>query len=87
TSSATSLFGVQHLGSTGNRPAHGERIFKPSFEQLNPLLGGAEAEGFGVGVRHEEPTPALRATPPKTPKRGFAGRHQTHRQKSGSISP
>jgi hypothetical protein len=27
------------------------------------VLGGAEAEGFGVGVHHEEPTPALRATP------------------------
>ena len=30
----------------------------------NPLLGGAEAEGFGVGVGREGPTPALRATPP-----------------------
>jgi hypothetical protein len=39
----------------------------------NPLLGGAEAEGFGAGVRHEEPTPALRATPPK---RGFKGKEQ-----------
>jgi hypothetical protein len=39
----------------------------------NPLLGGAEAEGFGVGVRHEEPTPALRATPPE---RGFHSKHQ-----------
>jgi len=27
--------------------------------EINPLLGGAEAEGFGVGVGHEEPTPAL----------------------------
>ena len=26
----------------------------------NPLLGGAEAKGFGVGVRDEEPTPVLR---------------------------
>jgi len=34
----------------------------------NPLLGGAEAEGFGVGIDDEEPTPALRATPPE---RGF----------------
>ena len=31
----------------------------------NPLLGGAEAEGFGVGIDDEEPTPALRATPPE----------------------
>jgi hypothetical protein len=23
-----------------------------SNEELNPLLGGAEAEGFGVGIRH-----------------------------------
>jgi len=36
-------------------------------------LGGAEAEGFGVGGGHEEPTPALRATPPE---RGFKGKHQ-----------
>jgi len=35
----------------------------------NPLRGGAEAEGFGVGVPDEEPTPALRATPPE---RGFS---------------
>ena len=35
---------------------------------LSPLLGGAEAEGFGVGIQDEEPTPALRATPPE---RGF----------------
>ena len=48
---------------------------------INPLLGGAEAEGFGVGVGHEEPTPALRATPLK---RGFAGSHQIHMQNSGS---
>jgi hypothetical protein len=34
----------------------------------NPLLGGAEAEGFGVGIHHREPTPALCATPPG---RGF----------------
>ena len=34
----------------------------------NPLLGGAEAKGFGVRARDEEPTPALRATPPE---RGF----------------
>ena len=35
----------------------------------NPLLGGAEAEGFGVGIHDREPTPALRATPPG---RGFS---------------
>ena len=29
----------------------------------SPLLGGAEAEGFGVGAAHEEPARALRATP------------------------
>ena len=34
-----------------------------------PLLGGAEAEGFGVGIHDEAPTPALRATPPE---RGFS---------------
>ena len=34
----------------------------------NPFLGGAEAEGFGVGIDDEAPTPALRATPPE---RGF----------------
>ena len=28
-------------------------------------MGGAEAEGFGVGGGHVEPTPALRATPPE----------------------
>jgi len=33
-------------------------------------LGGAEVEGFGVGAGHEEPTPALCATPPE---RGFQG--------------
>ncbi len=32
-------------------------------------LGGVEAEGFGVGVHDQEPTPALRATPPG---RGFS---------------
>jgi len=37
----------------------------------NPLLGGAEAESFGVGVGREGPTPALPATPPK---RGFPRR-------------
>jgi hypothetical protein len=26
----------------------------------NPLLGGEEAEGFGVGIHDREPTPALR---------------------------
>ena len=26
---------------------------------MNRLLGGAEAEDFGVGGGHEEPTPAL----------------------------
>ena len=28
--------------------------------ESSPLLGGAEAEGFGVGAAHEDPTPALR---------------------------
>jgi len=28
--------------------------------RFKPLLGGAAAEGFGVGVDDEEPTPALR---------------------------
>jgi len=50
---------------------------------INPLLGGAEAEGFGVGVGDEEPTPALRATPPK---RGFSGSHQALLQNSGRNS-
>jgi len=27
---------------------------------INPLLGGAEAAGFGVGIGRGEPTPALR---------------------------
>ena len=35
-------------------------MFKTISEESNPLLGGAEAEGFEVGVGHEEPTPALR---------------------------
>jgi hypothetical protein len=42
---------------------------------INPLLGGAEAAGFGVGIGRGEPTPALRATPPW---RGFSERDQTH---------
>ena len=29
-------------------------------DEPSPLLGGAEAKGFGVGAAHEEPTPALR---------------------------
>jgi len=48
-------------------------LFKTISEESNPLLGEAEAEGFGVGVGHEEPTPALRSTPPE---RGFPGRPQ-----------
>jgi len=31
----------------------------------NPLLGGVEAEGFGVGIHDEEPTPELCASPPE----------------------
>ena len=42
---------------------------------INPLLGGAEAEGFDVGVGHEEPTSALRATPPG---RGFQAGLNSH---------
>ncbi|MCI0722562.1 MAG: hypothetical protein L0338_26860 [Acidobacteria bacterium] len=65
--------------------------------RINPLQGGAEAEGFGVGVGDEEPTPALRATPPNAWKgasgssyapilqRGFPGSHQTLMQNSGST--
>ena len=49
--------------------------------RINPLLGGAEAEGFGVGVGREGPTPALRATPPK---RGFSGSNETLMQDSGT---
>ena len=30
-------------------------MFNTIYEELNPLLGGAEAEGFGVGVGHEDP--------------------------------
>ena len=53
---------------------------RQQVREINPLLGGVEAAGFGVGRGHEEPTPALRATPPR---RGFAGRHQIHMQNSG----
>ena len=35
----------------------------------NPLLGGVEAEGFGVGIRDRQPTQALRTT---HPGRGFS---------------
>jgi len=35
-------------------------LLRITTEQVNPLLGGAEAEGSGVGVHSEEPTPALR---------------------------
>ena len=49
--------------------------------RINPLLGGAEAEGFGVGVGIEEPAPALRSTPTR---RGFSGSHQTLMQNSGT---
>ena len=45
-----------HLnGSLASEPHNG------AAKGTNPLLGGAEAEGFGVGGRQEEPTPALRA--------------------------
>ena len=40
---------------------------------INPLPGGAEAEGFGVGGGYEEPTAALRATPSKW---GFIASHE-----------
>jgi hypothetical protein len=48
-------------------------VFKTTGHEFNPLLGGAEAEGFGVGVGREGPTPALRATPPM---RGFSGSNE-----------
>jgi hypothetical protein len=53
--------GFSLLGLT-RRPRPGRVCTRLSHE--NPL-GGAQAEGFGMGVNHEEPTPALRATPPK----------------------
>jgi hypothetical protein len=34
--------------------------------KINPLVGGAEAGDLGVGVDCRQPTPELRATPPKT---------------------
>jgi hypothetical protein len=38
-----------------------ERWFKTTGPCVsNPLPGGEEAEGFGVGVHDQEPTPALR---------------------------
>ena len=40
----------------------------PGFACQVPSWGGAEAEGFGVGIHDEEPTPVLRALPPE---RGF----------------
>ena len=43
-----------------SQKAAGERLFKKQDMRINPLLGGAEAEGFRVGCGHEEPTPALR---------------------------
>ena len=73
-------------------------MFKTIYEELNPLLGGAEAEGFGVGVGHEEPIPALRdrrrcatavaavkASQAFTPSReGIPRQASTHMQNSGS---
>jgi len=47
--------------------------------RINPLLGGAEAESFGVGVGREGHTPALRGNPPK----GFSGSNQTFLRNSG----
>ena len=37
-------------------------MFKTTGHEFNPLLAGAEAEGFGVGMGREGPTPA--AAPP-----------------------
>ena len=46
----------------------------------NPHVGGAEAEGFGVGVDDEEPTPALRdrclCAPPS--REGISGQPPIH---------
>ena len=51
----------------------------------NPLLGGEEAEGFGVGIHDREPTPALRdrcrCAPPL---QGIFSQPVIHVQNSGS---
>ena len=56
-----------------------------SYEELNPLLGGAEAEGFGVGIRHGKTHPgaAMKAShlkPSPPPERGSAGKQPLGRK-------
>jgi len=57
--------------------------------RINPLPGGAEAEGFGVGVVREEPTPGaarLLSVHATLSQEGILRSNQTLMQNSGNNS-
>jgi hypothetical protein len=47
-------------------------VLRRQAKGINPLLGGADAEGFGVGQpRRTHPGVAVKASQAFTPERGF----------------
>src|SRR5690349_6721246 len=57
--------------------ALGPWFYETRCEESSPLLGGAEAKGFGVGVATRNPP---RRCAPPLPKRGFSSKHPLTRK-------